>query len=50
MLPHIVAPLILGYVTDMLGDTIPGVSCTIAGGAICLLLLVVSLEDISATQ
>ena len=46
---YIVAPLILGYVTDKLGDTIPGISCTIAGGAICLgsvaLLLVESSDD-----
>ena len=57
----IVAPLILGYVTDKLGDAaaIPGLSCTIAiaGGAICLgsialllLLVVASSEDINITS
>jgi MFS family permease len=33
---YIVAPLVLGYFSDQLGDAIPGISCTIAGGAICL--------------
>jgi len=46
---YIVAPLILGYFSDKMGDTVPGISCTIAGGAICLgsiaLLLVTSSED-----
>lgn len=31
---YILAPLIMGYVSDTLGATIPGVSCTLAGTAI----------------
>lgn len=33
---YIVAPLILGYFSDKVGESIPGISCTIAGSAICL--------------
>eukprot|EP00581_Thalassiosira_minuscula_P001399 CAMPEP_0183746546 /NCGR_PEP_ID=MMETSP0737-20130205/66814_1 /TAXON_ID=385413 /ORGANISM="Thalassiosira miniscula, Strain CCMP1093" /LENGTH=516 /DNA_ID=CAMNT_0025982245 /DNA_START=286 /DNA_END=1833 /DNA_ORIENTATION=- len=33
---YIVAPLILGLVTDKLGESVPGISCTIAGCAICV--------------
>ncbi|KAL7534542.1 hypothetical protein ACHAXR_005940 [Thalassiosira sp. AJA248-18] len=33
---YIVAPLILGYFADTMGDAVPGVSCTVAGGAIFL--------------
>jgi len=46
---YIVAPLILGYFSDTLGDAVPGIACTVAGGAIFLgsiaLLLVASSED-----
>jgi len=47
---YIVAPLILGYFSDNMGESIPGISCTIAGSAICLgsfalLLLDKSSED-----
>jgi len=46
---YIVAPLILGYFSDQMGDSVPGISCTIAGGAICLgsiaLFLLSSEED-----
>jgi MFS family permease len=31
---YIIAPLILGYVSDKVGATIPGISCTLAGAAI----------------
>ena len=47
---YIVAPLILGYFTDKMGSTVPGVSCAVAGGAICVgsiaLLIFNSSEDI----
>lgn len=33
---YIVAPLIMGYFCDIMGDAIPGIACTIAGGAIVL--------------
>lgn len=33
---YIIAPLILGYVSDSMGGTIPGIACTVAGGALCL--------------
>jgi len=47
---YIVAPLILGYFSDKMGESIPGIACTIAGSAICLgsfalLLLDLSSED-----
>ena len=47
---YILAPLILGYVSDRVGVTIPGISCTLAGAAIIvgsmtLLLAVASEED-----
>ncbi|KAL9184687.1 hypothetical protein ACHAXT_012657 [Thalassiosira profunda] len=45
---YIIAPLILGYVSDQLGDAVPGAACTVAGGAICLGsigLLLLSPED-----
>ena len=33
---YILAPLIMGYFCDVMGDAVPGVACTIAGGAIVL--------------
>ena len=33
---YIIAPLVLGQVTDKFGSEIPGISCAVAGGAICL--------------
>ncbi|KAL3757214.1 hypothetical protein ACHAWU_003876 [Discostella pseudostelligera] len=47
---YILAPLILGYVSDRVGVTIPGISCTLAGAAIIvgsmtLLLAVASEKD-----
>jgi MFS family permease len=33
---YIVAPLIMGYFCDVMGDAIPGVACTVAGCAIVL--------------
>ncbi|KAL7548938.1 hypothetical protein ACHAWF_012205 [Thalassiosira exigua] len=33
---YIAAPLILGYVADQWGDEVPGLSCAVAGAAICL--------------
>lgn len=32
---YIIAPLILGYASDVAGSSIPGVACAIAGAAIC---------------
>lgn len=46
---YIIAPLILGSVADLLGESVPGISCTVAGGMICLgsisLFLIASEED-----
>lgn len=51
---YIVAPLILGYFSDKMGDSVPGISCAIAGGAICLgsiaLLLFTSSEDLESKK
>jgi len=33
---YIIAPLALGYVSDRLGETMPGIACTVAGVAMCL--------------
>ena len=33
---YIIAPLILGYASDVAGQIIPGVACAVAGFAICL--------------
>lgn len=33
---YIIAPLLLGYVSDVMGNSIHGVACAVAGIAICL--------------
>ncbi|KAL3797380.1 hypothetical protein HJC23_010506 [Cyclotella cryptica] len=33
---YIIAPLILGYASDVAGSSIPGVACAVAGSAMCL--------------
>ena len=47
---YIVAPLILGFFSDKYGDTIPGISCTIAGCAICLGSFALLLLDKSTSE
>ena len=47
---YIVAPLILGYFSDKYGGTIPGISCTIAGSAICLGSFALLLLDKSTSE
>ena len=51
---YIIAPLLLGYFSDKIGDVVPGIGCAIAGGAICLgsaaLLLVKSSDDSAQSQ
>ena len=45
---YILAPLFMGYVSDKMGATVPGISCTLAGVAIIvgsLALLVVTDQD-----